>query len=53
LLREAKATSNTGKPEEGGHIRADIHVHGNAKATVKSVGRIEARLHRWPKMEMA
>jgi hypothetical protein len=34
-----------------GHIRADIHVHGNAhKATVKTTGRIEATLHRWPKM---
>ncbi len=34
-----------------GHIRADIHVHGNThKATVKTTGRIEASLHRWPKM---
>ena len=35
----------------GGHIRADIHVHGDThKAVVKSKGAIEARLHRWPTM---
>jgi imidazolonepropionase-like amidohydrolase len=35
--------------------QADIHVHGAAhKAVVKTTGRIEATLHRWPKMsEMA
>ncbi len=34
-----------------GHIEAHVHVHGNVhKATVKTTGRIEASLHRWPKM---
>ena len=36
-----------------GTIRADIHVHGDAKkAIVKSTGKIETKLHRWPKAGM-
>ncbi len=34
-----------------GHIEAHVHVHGNVhKATVKTRGAIEAKLHRWPVM---
>lgn len=49
----ANTNSASGNVHKGadGHIRADIHVHGNAhKTVVKAKGAIEARLHRWPVM---
>ncbi len=51
LVASPSAGNVNGKPSaaQDGHIRADIH--GNAaKAHVKASGRIEAQLHRWPKM---
>jgi hypothetical protein len=54
LADGGSAPSGGKAPPEGGHIRADVHVHGDVKkATVRSVGRIEAKLHRWPQMEFA
>ncbi len=60
-INTRKATGLASNPVTGsakaaaateGHIRADVHIHGNVhKATVKTTGRIEASLHRWPKME--
>jgi hypothetical protein len=56
LARATGLAANSGhtgsKPAAAeGHIRADIHVHGNAhKAVVKAKGAIDARLHRWPQM---
>jgi hypothetical protein len=51
LASNVATGSAKGAAATGGHIRADIHVHGAAhKATVKTTGRIEASLHRWPKM---
>ncbi|QAY95102.1 hypothetical protein CWB41_04640 [Methylovirgula ligni] len=47
----ATGSGGAGKAAEG-HIRADIHVHGDArKATVKTRGAIEASLHRWPSVQ--
>jgi hypothetical protein len=51
LAANGNSASGNASAAQGGHIRADIHVHGNAhKAVVKTKGSIEARLHRWPQM---
>jgi hypothetical protein len=51
LASNAETGSAKAAAATQGHIRADIHVHGNThKATVKTTGRIEASLHRWPTM---
>ena len=56
-MREgADTAASSGRPaaQAGGHIRADIHVHGDAKkAVIKTRGAIEASLHRWPTMDEA
>jgi hypothetical protein len=51
LAAAGGAASGDVHKASGGHIRADIHVHGDThKTVVKSKGAIEARLHRWPTM---
>jgi hypothetical protein len=51
LAANGNSASGNAAAAQGGHIRADIHVHDNAhKAVVKAKGAIEARLHRWPTM---
>lgn len=54
LQKEDSATASTKTAPTQGHIRADIHVHGNPhKATVRATGQIEAGLHRWPNLSEA
>jgi hypothetical protein len=51
LAANGNSASGAASAAQGGHIRADVHIHGNAhKAVVKAKGAIEARLHRWPVM---
>jgi hypothetical protein len=51
LAVNGNSASGNASAAQGGHIRADVHIHGPAhKTTLKTRGAIEARLHRWPVM---
>jgi hypothetical protein len=51
LAANGNSASANAAAAQGGHIRADVHIHGPAhKAVLKTKGAIEAKLHRWPVM---